>query len=173
MASGDRSVTVSGQDGYIYLQKTLPFQDNAPVTVAVVQTAGGLDLVPISDVCCPPTGALSNFRMSNLAYNSQPLDLLLADGRVVYTDVQFKETTYFKQIRPGTYQFYLAETNLLPMPSYLDIETMDSAFIGVAPPFSALASLQLEAAPRSTYTLYVLSGGSGSNEIQTLVVTDR
>ena len=132
-----------------------------------------LDLVPISDVCCPPTGALSNFRMSNLAYNSQPLDLLLADGRVVYTDVQFKETTYFKQIRPGTYQFYLAETNLLPMPSYLDIETMDSAFIGMAPPFSALASLQLEAAPRSTYTLYVLSGGSGSNEIQTLVVTDR
>ena len=173
MASGYRSVTVSGQDGYIYLQKTLPFQDNAPVTVAVVQTAGGLDLVPISDVCCPPTGALSNFRMSNLAYNSQPLDLLLADGRVVYTDVQFKETTYFKQIRPGTYQFYQAETNLLPMPSYLDIETMDSAFIGVAPPFSALASLQLEAAPRSTYTLYVLSGGSGSNEIQTLVVTDR
>ena len=173
MASGYRSVTVSGQDGYIYLQKTLPFQDNAPVTVAVVQTAGGLALVPISDVCCPPTGALSNFRMSNLAYNSQPLDLLLADGRVVYTDVQFKETTYFKQIRPGTYQFYLAETNLLPMPSYLDIETMDSAFIGVAPPFSALASLQLEAAPRSTYTLYVLSGGSGSNEIQTLVVTDR
>ena len=139
----------------------------------MVQTAGGLDLVPISDVCCPPTGALSNFRMSNLAYNSQPLDLLLADGRVVYTDVQFKETTYFKQIRPGTYQFYLAETNLLPMPSYLDIETMDSAFIGMAPPFSALASLQLEAAPRSTYTLYVLSGGSGSNEIQTLVVTDR
>ena len=54
MASGYRSVTVSGQDGYIYLQKTLPFQDNAPVTVAVVQTAGGLDLVPISDVCCPP-----------------------------------------------------------------------------------------------------------------------
>ena len=46
MASGYRSVTVSGQDGYIYLQKTLPFQDNAPVTVAVVQTAGGLDLVP-------------------------------------------------------------------------------------------------------------------------------
>ena len=59
------------------------------------------------------------------------------------------------------------------MPSYLDIETMDSAFIGVAPPFSAWATLPLEAAPRSTYTLYVLSGGSGSNEIQTLVVTDR
>ncbi len=134
MASGYRSVTVSGQDGYIYLQKTLPCQDNAPVTVAVVQTAGGLDLGPIADGCCPHAGALSNFRMSNLAYNSQPLDLLLADGRVVYTDVQFKETTYFKQIRPGTYQFYLAETNLLPMPSYLDIETMDSAFIGMAPP---------------------------------------
>lgn len=59
MASGYRSVTVSGQDGYIYLQKTLPFQDNAPVTVAVVQTAGGLDLVPISDVCCPPPALCS------------------------------------------------------------------------------------------------------------------
>ena len=36
-------------------------------------------------MCCPPPGALSNFRMSNLAYNSQPLDLLLVtDGQVVY-----------------------------------------------------------------------------------------
>ena len=60
MASGYRSVTVSGQDGYIYLQKTLPFQDNAPVTVAVVHTAGGRARVPHAPVCCPPPPALAN-----------------------------------------------------------------------------------------------------------------
>ena len=160
MASGYRSVTVSGQDGYIYLQKTLPFQDNAPVTVAVVQTAGGLDRVPISDVCCPPTGALSNFRMSNLAYNSQPLDLLLADGRVVYADVRFKETTAFKQIRPGIYQFFFAETNLMPMPDYLDIETLDSAFIGASPAIQTAATLYLTVRSSVQYTVFLLASGS-------------
>ena len=43
---------------------------------------------------CPPTGALSNFRMSNLAYNSQPLDLLLADGRVVYTCLLYTSAAF-------------------------------------------------------------------------------
>ena len=38
--------------------------------------------------------------MSNLAYNSQPLDLLLADGRVVYTDVQFKGDHLFQADPP-------------------------------------------------------------------------
>ena len=56
MASGYRSVTVSGQDGYIYLQKTLPFQDNAPVTVAVVQTAAWT--WSPSPMCAAPPPAL-------------------------------------------------------------------------------------------------------------------
>jgi len=54
-------------------------------------------------------------------------DVLLADGRVIYTDVRFKETTSYKRIRPGTYEFFFAETNLAPIPSHADIETLDTS----------------------------------------------
>ena len=81
------------------------------------------DRLQISDRCCPPTGRYSNLRVSNLAYYSNPLDVLLADGRVIYADVRFKETTSYKRIRPGTYEFFFAETNLTPPPFHADIET--------------------------------------------------
>lgn len=124
--AGYQTVTVTGANGYIYLQKTLPFPQNARSTVAIVNTAGGLDLLQIPDTCCAPARGYGGFRVSNLARNSTPLDVLLADGRVVYADVRFKETTSFKQIRPGSYQFYFAETSLMPMPDYQDIETLDA-----------------------------------------------
>ena len=171
--SGYQTVTVTGTDGYVYIQKTMPFQANSVSTIAIINTAGGLDLLQITDNCCPPTNGTSTFRVSNLAYNSGPLDVLLADGRVVYADVQYKETTAFKQIRPGTYQFFFAETNLMPMPAYLDIETLDSAFLGAYPMSNTVASLYLNVRRNSIYTVYLLSSGSAPNAVQTMVLEDR
>ena len=102
LRAGYHTVSVAGLDGYIYLQKSIPFDAGSVSTLAVILRAGGLDLLQISDRCCPPTGRYSNLRVSNLAYYSNPLDVLLADGRVIYTDVRFKETTSYKRIRPGT-----------------------------------------------------------------------
>ena len=52
-------------------------------TIAIIKTAGGLDLLQIPDRCCPPTSGYSSFRVGNLAYNSGPIDVLMSDGRVV------------------------------------------------------------------------------------------
>ena len=169
---GYQTVTVSSANGYIYIQKTMPFQLNNPTTIAIINTASGLDLLQIPDLCCAPTNGFSNFRVSNLAYNSRPMDVLLGDGRVIYADVQYKETTAFKRIRPGEYQFFFAETSLTPIPSWLDIETLDSAFIGVYPVPNTVASLYLNVLRNTTYTVFLLSSGSGTNAIQTMVVAD-
>ena len=171
--AGYQTVTVTGTDGYIYIQKTMPFQANERSTIAIINTASGLDLLQISDLCCTPSNGFSNFRVSNLAYNSGALDVLLADGRVVYADVRYKETTAFKRIRPGTYQFFFAETSLTPMSSWLDIETLDSAFLGMYPYPETVASLYLNVLSNTTYTVFLLSSGPASNAIQTLVVEDR
>lgn len=168
--AGYQTVTVTGANGYIYLQKTLPFPQATRFTVAIVNTASGLDLLQIPDTCCTPTHGYGGFRVSNLAYNSTALDVLLADGRVVYADVRFKETTAFKQIRPGIYQFFFAETNLMPMPDYLDIETLDSAFIGTSPAIQTAATLYLTVRPSVQYTVFLLASGSSVNAIQTLVL---
>lgn len=88
--TGFQTVTVTGTDGYIYIQKTMPFQANSATTIAIINTAGGMDLLQINDSTSLPANGLSSFRIGNLAYNSGPLDVLMSDGRVVYSDVYIK-----------------------------------------------------------------------------------
>lgn len=172
-AVGYQTITVAGMDGYIYLQKTIPLEANTSSTIAVINRAGGLDLTQITDLCCVPNNGTSNFRVSNLAYNSRPLDVLLGDGRVIYADVRFKETTVYKRIQPGAYQFLFAETNLVPIPAYMDIESLDSAFIGMYPDTEMVASLYLDVHRNTNYTVVLLSNSSTTNDIQTMVLEDR
>ena len=168
--AGYQTVTVSGPDGYIYLQKSLPFQLGSRSTVAIINTATGLDLLQLADGCCAPTGGYAALRVSNLVLDSRPIDVLLGDGRVIYADVQYKETTAFKRLRPGAYQFLFAETDLTPMPAWMDIETLDSAFLGAASPAdNRLASLYLTANAGVSYTVFLLSSGAGG--VQTLVAS--
>ena len=171
--AGYQTVTVAGTDGYIYIQKTMPFQANSITTIAVINTASGLDLLQITDSCCPPTNGFSSFRVGNLAYNSGPLDVIMSDGRVVWTDLRFKEVAAFKRIMPGTYQFFYADTNLTPMPAGLDIETLDSAWLGVYPPQETFGSLYLNVVSNAIYTVYLLQSGTGRNNIQNLILMDR
>ena len=172
LPSGYQTITVAGQDGYIYLQRTLPFVRGERYTVAIVNRAGGLELVQISDACCAPAGQGATFRVGNLAYNSGPIDVLLSDGRVVFADVRFKETTSAKRIASGAYQFLFAETNLLPAPAYTDIETLDSAFIGTNPLPDTVATLYLQVQSGRRYSVYLVSSGPGYNAVTTLIIED-
>lgn len=173
VSAGYHTVTIANTSGYIYLQKTMPFPAGAMTTIAIIKTAGGMDLLQIPDSCCPPGGGYSSFRVGNLAYNTGPLDVLMSDGRVVYGDLRFKETGAFKRIMPGRYQFFFADTNLLPMPAFADIETLDSAWLGVCPPQETFGSLYLNAASGAIYSVYLLQSGTGRNQIQSLVLMDR
>lgn len=87
--------------------------------MAIIPSAGGIDLMQISDTPCNnrPYG-YSCFRVANLAYYSNPLDVILYDGRVVYSDVRFKEVTSFKRIRPGEYDFYSGRDQPAPHPPH-------------------------------------------------------
>lgn len=173
VGAGYQTVTVTGTDGYIYIQKTMPFQANAITTIAIINTASGLDLMQITDSCCPPTNGFSSFRIGNLAYNSGPLDVIMSDGRVVWADLRFKEVPAFKRIMPGTYQFFYADTNLMPMATGQDIETLDSAWLGVYPPHETFGSLYLDVTSNAIYSVYLLQSGSGRNNIQNLILMDR
>lgn len=170
---GYQTVTVAGLNGYIYIQKSLPFQAGGLTTVAIINTAGGLDLLPIADSCCPPGGGYSSFRVGNLAYNSGPLDVLMSDGRVIYSDLRYKETAPFRRIVPGAYQFFYADTNLSPMPATSDIERLDPAWLGVYPPLETFGSLLLNVTGGEIYTIYLLQSGNGHNQIQNLILADQ
>ena len=171
--AGYQTVTVSSLNGYVYLQKSMPFPANGITTIAIINTAGGLDLLQITDSCFPPSHGWSSFRVGNLAYNSGPLDVLLGDGRVIYSDLRYKEVAAFKRIMPGTYQFFYADTNLAPMPAAMDIETLDPAWLGVYPPHEIFGSFYLNISSSEVYTIYLLQNGPGRNNIQNLILVDR
>ena len=173
VGAGYQKVTVAGTDGYIYIQKTMPFQAGAVTTIAIINTASGLDLLQITDSCCPPTNGYASFRVGNLAINTSPLDVIMTDGRVVYSDLRYKEVAAFKRIRPGAYQFFYADTNLAPMPAAADIETLDSAWLGVYPPHETFGSVYLDVVSHAVYTVYLLQSGTGRNNIQNLILMDR
>jgi len=49
--SGVRTITVAGQDGYVYIEKPLRFPSSSTSTVAIINRTGGLDLTQIADAC--------------------------------------------------------------------------------------------------------------------------
>lgn len=171
--AGYQTVQVTGTNGRVYLRRSVPFTAGSLSTLAIINTAGGLDLLQIPDSCCPPGNGYSGFRVGNLAYNSGPMDVVMSDGRVVFGDLRYKEVASFRRIVPGTYQFFYADTRLTPMPAGLDIETMDPAWLGVYPPVETFGSLYLDVTGGENYTVYLIQNGSGRNNIQNLILVDR
>jgi len=49
--AGTHTVTIRGQDGYIYLEQPLVFPASSTSTVAIINRAGGLTLTRIADAC--------------------------------------------------------------------------------------------------------------------------
>lgn len=143
----------------------------APPPLQLFTAPGGLDLLQISDRCCPPTGYYSNFRVQQPRLQQRPHRCAAGGRPSGYADVRFKETTSYKRIRPGTYEFLFAETNLTPSPAYADIETLDSAFLGAYPIPNMVASAYIVVSSRANYTVFLLN--SGSDAIQTMVVEDQ
>lgn len=170
--SGYQNVTVTGSNGRVYVQRQMPFRADDRTTIAVIRTAAGLNLLQIPDRCCPPSGRRSGFRVGNLAYNSGPLDVLMSDGRVVYSDLRYKETAAFRSIVPGSYQFFYADTNLAPMAPSMGIMALDPAWLGVYPPYETFGSLILDVVSGKNYTVYLLQNGSGHNNIQNMILVD-
>ncbi len=105
---------------------SIPLNAGDVVTLAMVRSANGLDLVRVDDRPCGITGTgWSCLRCVNLVYDSPGLDLVLTDGRVVFTDVRFKETTNYRRARPGRFDLYVAQTPR-PVPApHTDMETVE------------------------------------------------
>jgi len=51
ISAGTHTITVRGQDGYVYLEQPLFFSAASTSTVAIINRAGGLMLTKIADAC--------------------------------------------------------------------------------------------------------------------------
>jgi len=177
---GFRTITIASLSTQpVLLRKTLPVKGGEILTIAIIPTAGGVDLLSISDAPCEQhPGNLSCIRMVNLAAASKPLDLLLSDGRVIFADVSYKDVTPFKRIKPGKYRFFVIHTPYHPMPLTEDIETADAATISASKlpdqcEMKVLLSFVTDIAASKMYTIYILGRDQANMSLEVLIVENK
>ena len=149
ISSGYQTITGAGRNGYIFISKQIRVTVGATMTVAIVNTAGGLDLVEINDaVCYTPMGGAC-IRACNLSYNAGPLTLSTYSGNVVFSNVAFMEVTNYVRVIPAHYDIYVSNRN------------------------EALLSTEITVRSGSQYTVYMFNWTESPTAIRTLIIEDR
>ena len=141
----------------IIYRQVIPFVATISVTLALVNTVNGVGIQTIIDIpCMSSSRRLACLRMVNLSYNSGPLDLLLEDGRVVFSDVRFKEVTQYKRANEGKYIFKVVNSPNRPMPIVSDISLINDLTYQMGGNWNALLDFSIDMKANIMYTVYIL-----------------
>ena len=119
------TVTIAETPNVTLLTKSIPIRSGDVVTIAIINTAKGIDLKVMNDKGCENVpNTMSCFRVANFSYTSGPIDVILEDGKIVFSDVRFKEVTEFKQAVPGEYNFTVVLTREVTTPENKDLNVI-------------------------------------------------
>ena len=157
--SGFQVVTVlaTNYPRRIIYRQVLPFVANIPMTLALVNSVNGIDIQSIIDIpCINSSRKLACLRMINLSYNSGPLDLVLEDGRVVFSDVHFKEVTQYKRANEGEYHFKVVNSPNRPMPIASDLTLINDLTYQIGGRWEALLDFSIDMEANIMYTIYII-----------------
>lgn len=155
-SSGFQTVTVSGTNGYIYIQKMITIRSGSASTVAIINTSTGLDLLEISDLSCNGPSGTTCIRACNLSPDLGPFDVALenrGNSYRTFTNVRFQEVTPFSSFAAGWYSIYVFRTNAFNNSNAI-----------------AAASASLKAG--KSYTLYMFNDPSNTGGLRTLILSN-
>ena len=154
-ASGTQTITVSGANGYVYIQKPVQVRASSSMTIAIINTASGLDIMEISDISCNAPSGTSCLRACNLSQNHGPFDVSIGNQNssyMAFTNVRYREVTPYTSFYPGWYQLYIARTGAYP-----------STYV-------ATAAANMSA--NNSYTLYMFNAPNATDGLRTMVVSN-
>ena len=155
-SSGFQTITVSGTNGYIYIQKMITIRSGSASTVAIINTSTGLDLLEISDLSCNGPSGTTCIRACNLSPDLGPFDVALenrGNSYRTFTNVRFQEVTPFSSFAAGWYSIYVFRTNAFNNSNAI-----------------AAASASLKAG--KSYTLYMFNDPSNTGGLRTLILSN-
>ena len=155
-SSSFQTVTVSGTNGYIYIQKMITIRSGSASTVAIINTSTGLDLLEISDLSCNGPSGTTCIRACNLSPDLGPFDVALenrGNSYRTFTNVRFQEVTPFSSFAAGWYSIYVFRTNAFNNSNAI-----------------AAASASLKAG--KSYTLYMFNDPSSTGGLRTLILSN-
>ena len=182
-AEGFRTVSLinAGSGRTLLLRKTVPMSYGEQLTFVIVNSAstGALELVRVNDTACSgQMGGFGCLRMANFLLGDTALDLLTADGRVLFSDVRYKETTLSRRLRPGSYSFLVANTPVRIEPRIQDVE-MDQGEWRISQRYlpgygemDLLLSFGMQARRGVLSTAYII-GQANTGEVQVVVSENR
>ena len=182
-AEGFRTVSLinAGSGRTLLLRKTVPMSYGEQLTFVIVNNAstGALELVRVNDTACSgQMGGFGCLRMANFLLGDTALDLLTADGRVLFSDVRYKETTLSRRLRPGSYSFLVANTPVRIEPRIQDVE-MDQGGWRISQRYlpgygemDLLLSFGMQARRGVLSTAYII-GQANTGEVQVVVSENR
>ena len=153
VSAGMQTVTVSGQNGYVYIQKQINVPLNGAITVAIINTNTGLDLKEITDMNCNGGANTGCFRVCNLSNTNRSVNVTLNGGAVTFRNVNYREVTSFRYLPAGYYTVSVSNS---------------SAFAG-----SPLLTSNIYIRGNVSYTLYVFNWNNSQDAIRILIVEDR
>ena len=154
-ASGTQTITVSGANGYVYIQKPVQVRASSSMTIAIINPASGLDIMEISDISCNAPSGTSCLRACNLSQNLGPFDVSIGNQNssyMAFTNVRYREVTPYTSFYPGWYQLYIARTGAYP-----------STYV-------ATAAANMSA--NNSYTLYMFNAPNATDGLRTMVVSN-
>lgn len=182
-AEGFRTVSLinAGSGRTLLLRKTVPMSYGEQLTFVIVNNAstGALELVRVNDTACSgQMGGFGCLRMANFLLGDTALDLLTVDGRVLFSDVRYKETTLSRRLRPGSYSFLVANTPVRIEPRIQDVE-MDQGEWRISQRYlpgygemDLLLSFGMQARRGVLSTAYII-GQANTGEVQVVVSENR
>lgn len=182
-AEGFRTVSLinAGSGRTLLLRKTVPMSYGEQLTFVIVNNAstGALELVRVNDTACSgQMGGFGCLRMANFLLGDTALDLLTADGWVLFSDVRYKETTLSRRLRPGSYSFLVANTPVRIEPRIQDVE-MDQGEWRISQRYlpgygemDLLLSFGMQARRGVLSTAYII-GQANTGEVQVVVSENR
>lgn len=182
-AEGFRTVSLinAGSGRTLLLRKTVPMSYGEQLTFVIVNNAstGALELVRVNDTACSgQMGGFGCLHMANFLLGDTALDLLTADGRVLFSDVRYKETTLSRRLRPGSYSFLVANTPVRIEPRIQDVE-MDQGEWRISQRYlpgygemDLLLSFGMQARRGVLSTAYII-GQANTGEVQVVVSENR
>ncbi|MFI3177847.1 MAG: DUF4397 domain-containing protein [Eubacteriales bacterium] len=159
VASGYQMITISGENGYVYVQDSILIPEKGAVTIAIVNTATGIGLTAIQGTTCNSPSHVSCVRVSNLCHNSGDLDLVIGASYVAFNSVSFEETTDYKVIWPDNYYFYVSRKRNAQTPTNQD---------GMV-----LLSSQIAIKMNKQYTIYLVKWENATpNAVRAIIVEE-
>ena len=147
-----------GENGYIYLQKPVEIQNKESVTVAIVNTESGIDILLVPDKPCNTNGNMSCVRAVNLSYNSGMFSVVIGNQYIHFNNMRFQSVADFEPIRNGEYVYSV-------------VRNMVARFPGFGSTVLLTAALKIQ--NHKHYTIYLLNWKrNDSDAVKSIVVEE-